>query len=55
MKPGILLCSFAAVIAIAADFSSQTVTSGLGYFPVAIRLKNGDVLAVIRGGAAHIV
>jgi Neuraminidase (sialidase) len=32
----------------------QVVTQGLGYFPVAISLKNGDVLAVIRGGAAHI-
>lgn len=31
-----------------------TVTEGLGYFPVAIRLKNGDILAVLRGGAPHI-
>ncbi len=38
----------------AADFPHQTVTSGLGYFPVAVRLKNGDLLAVIRGGAPHI-
>lgn len=38
----------------AADFPRQIITKGLGYFPVAIRLKNGDVLAVIRGGAAHI-
>jgi sialidase-1 len=37
-----------------AEFPHQTVTSGLGYFPVAIHLKNGDVLAVIRGGAPHI-
>src|SRR5258707_4159407 len=37
-----------------AEFPRQTVTSGLGYFPVAILLKNGDVLAVIRGGAPHI-
>lgn len=38
----------------AADFPHQVVTQGLGYFPVAIRLKNGDVLAVVRGGAPHI-
>jgi hypothetical protein len=38
----------------AADFPHQIITKGLGYFPVAMRLKNGDVLAVIRGGAAHI-
>jgi sialidase-1 len=38
----------------AADFAHQIVTKGLGYFPVAIRLANGDILAVIRGGAAHI-
>jgi hypothetical protein len=54
MKLSILLCSFAACIGIAADFSHQTVTQGLGYFPVAIRLNNGDILAVLRGGAAHI-
>lgn len=40
--------------AAAADYPHQVVTQGLGYFPVAISLKNGDVLAVIRGGAAHI-
>jgi len=44
----------AARVAPAADFPRQIVTSGLGYFPVAVRLRNGDVLAVIRGGAAHI-
>lgn len=37
-----------------ADFPHQVVTKGVGYFPVAIRLSNGNVLAVIRGGAAHI-
>src|ERR1041385_1323613 len=36
------------------DHPHQIVTKGLGYFPVAISLKNGDVLAVVRGGAAHI-
>jgi hypothetical protein len=54
MKLSILLCSFAACIGIAADFPHQIVTQGLGYFPVAIRLNNGDILAVLRGGAAHI-
>jgi hypothetical protein len=39
---------------LAADFPSQVVTKGLGYFPVAVRLDNGDVLAVVRGGAAHV-
>jgi Neuraminidase (sialidase) len=43
-----------ALVAPCADFPHHVVTSGLGYFPVAIPLKNGDVLAVIRGGAAHI-
>lgn len=38
----------------AADFPNQVLTQGLGYFPVAIPLKNGDVLAVIRGGAPHV-
>jgi sialidase-1 len=54
MKLSILLCSLAACVALAADFTHQTVTQGLGYFPVAIRLNNGDVLAVVRGGAAHV-
>jgi sialidase-1 len=49
-----LTLSLVAFASLAADFPHQTVTSGLGYFPVAIRLKNGDVLAVIRGGAPHI-
>jgi Neuraminidase (sialidase) len=44
----------AATLLSGADFPHETVTSGEGYFPVAIRLKNGDVLAVLRGGAAHI-
>lgn len=50
-----ILTSVVAVSAIfSADFPDQTVTSGLGYFPVTIHLKNGDVLAVMRGGAPHI-
>ena len=28
--------------------------TGGGYFPVLIKLKNGDLLAVVRGGAPHI-
>ncbi len=31
-----------------------TAASGQGYFPVMIRLDNGDLGAVIRGGAPHI-
>jgi sialidase-1 len=54
MKTTILLCSVALCASFGADFKHQIVTSGLGYFPVAIRLNNGDVLAVIRGGAPHI-
>ena len=43
-----------AVLLSGADFPHQVVTQGLGYFPVAIRLKNGDILTVLRGGAPHI-
>jgi Neuraminidase (sialidase) len=31
-----------------------TVVEGGGYFPVAIRLVGGEILAVLRGGGAHI-
>ncbi len=31
-----------------------TVVEGGGYFPVAIRLDSGDILAVLRGGGPHI-
>lgn len=48
------LLGLAAATMVAADFPHQTVTQGLGYFPVAIHLKNRDVLAVVRGGAPHI-
>lgn len=41
-------------VACAAEHPHQVVTQGLGYFPVAIQLRNGDVLSVIRGGAAHV-
>src|SRR5215510_12497920 len=43
-----------AIPLLCADHQHKVVTQGLGYFPVAIHLKNGDVLAVIRGGAAHV-
>jgi sialidase-1 len=48
------LLAVLAVVLPAADYPHQVLTQGLGYFPVAISLKNGDVLAVIRGGAAHV-
>src|SRR3954447_25896705 len=50
----LLLTASAIFFLNAADYSHQVVTKGQGYFPVAVSLKNGDVLAVIRGGAAHI-
>jgi len=31
-----------------------TVVEGGGYFPVAIQLQSGEILAVLRGGGAHI-
>jgi Neuraminidase (sialidase) len=37
-----------------ADSKHVTVATGGGYFPVLIRLKNGDLMAVLRGGAPHI-
>jgi len=46
----LMLCG----LAVGADFPHREVTRGLGYFPVAIRLANGDILAVIRGGAPHV-
>jgi len=54
MKLSILLCSLTVAATLAADFPHRIVTQGLGYFPVAIRLANGNILAVIRGGAPHI-
>src|SRR5712692_5591406 len=32
----------------------SVVLDGGGYFPVLIRLKSGEVMAVLRGGGAHI-
>ena len=50
------IAAFLVAVGLAAAFetSRKIVTKGLGYFPVAIGLKNGDLLAVIRGGAPHI-
>ena len=31
-----------------------TVASGRGYFPRALQLPNGEILAIMRGGAAHL-
>lgn len=45
------------VIAFAADpqiLSRGTVVHGQGYFPVALRLKDGRLAAVLRGGATHL-
>lgn len=50
----LLLAALTAGAPHAADYQYRILTRGLGYFPVAIGLKNGDVLAVVRGGAAHI-
>jgi Neuraminidase (sialidase) len=49
-----IIRSFLAFTLALSGFPHEIVTKGQGYFPVAIRLKNGDVLAVLRGGAAHI-
>jgi hypothetical protein len=38
----------------AASIERVTVVEGGGYFPVAIRLASGEILAVLRGGGAHI-
>ncbi len=54
LRTSLFLPLLAACSLAAADFPHQVVTKGSGYFPVAIPLKNGDVLAVIRAGAPHI-
>lgn len=38
----------------AAAPETVTVVDGEGYFPVAIRLESGEILAVLRGGGPHI-
>ena len=54
LKVPIVAFLLAAGLAAAFQTSRKIITKGLGYFPVAISLKNGDLLAVIRGGAPHI-
>lgn len=51
-----LLCLFAAFAAALPAQMGQpaVVVNGDGYFPVAIRLTSGEVLSVLRGGAAHV-
>lgn len=46
----------AAIFAIAAagQYQSKVVIDGSGYFPVQIRLNDGSLLAVVRGGDAHV-
>jgi Neuraminidase (sialidase) len=50
----LLVAASGIVLLKASDHPHQFVTKGLGYFPVAISLDNGDMLAVLRGGAAHV-
>lgn len=52
----LLLLTVTAVAQTAAPLSGQrqTVLKGGGYFPVLIRLQDGRLLAVLRGGGAHI-
>jgi len=38
----------------AAPIERITVVEGGGYFPVAVRLSSGEILAVLRGGGPHI-
>lgn len=52
MKLSTLALLFSLVAAQAAEV--KTVTQGLGYFPVMIRLKSGELLSVVRGGGAHV-
>jgi len=37
-----------------ASIERATAVEGGGYFPVAIRLASGEILAVVRGGGAHL-
>ena len=54
--PGLLCCAllFASDPHHLGNSSRVTVVSGGGYFPVLIRLKSGELMAVLRGGAPHI-
>src|SRR6516162_10024455 len=37
-----------------ADLERSLVVSGQGYFPVAVRLRDGRIAVVLRGGAGHL-
>jgi Neuraminidase (sialidase) len=52
----LILCGLLSCALASAQLSTShvTVVSGGGYFPVLIRLKNGALMAVLRGGAPHI-
>jgi len=39
---------------LAPDLKRSLVVSGQGYFPVALRLKDGRIAVVLRGGAEHL-
>ncbi len=39
---------------LAATAMASIVLEGTGYFPVQVRLRNGDLLAVVRGGDSHV-
>lgn len=54
MKLSTVALLLIAVVASAAEFKTVTVTQGLGYFPVMIRLRSGELLSVVRGGGAHV-
>lgn len=54
MKFTLLLLSITALAAAAVIGDRITVASTEGYFPVLIRLKNGDLMGMFRGGAPHV-
>lgn len=57
----LLLCFSSALLAaaeppvpLAPGLSRKLVVSSQGYFPVALRLQDGQIAAVLRGGAGHL-
>jgi Neuraminidase (sialidase) len=50
----VALAFFGVALLQAAEVERIAVVEGCGYFPVAIRLRSGEILAVLRGGGAHI-
>jgi Neuraminidase (sialidase) len=50
----VVFCLAAAYAAGPVNGKRITVVSGGGYFPVLIQLKNGELMAVLRGGAPHL-